>query len=74
METAGEALARLTSAAHHRSMTDDEYERRALELQDQIAAMTDKELVRAYNQTDGNPGDPYVEALLAVIQERNLDL
>ncbi len=74
MEASGEALAWLTSEANHHRMTDEEYERQALELQDRIAAMSDKELADAYNATDGTPGDPYVEALVSALQERNVDI
>jgi len=45
-----------------------------LSLEQQIAAMSDKELVKAYQETDGTPGDPYAKALLSVIHERRLDL
>ena len=55
-------------------MTQDDYEHQALELGEQIDAMSDKELVKAYQETDGTPGDPYVDALLSFIQARNLDL
>lgn len=57
-----------------RMMTDDEYERRALELQDRIATMTDQELVAEYQKTDGTAGDPYVDALAAALEERDVDL
>ncbi len=36
--------------------------------------MTDRELVVAYQATDGAPGDARVEALLAEIERRELDL
>lgn len=55
-------------------MTPDEYEHQALELGERIAAMTDEELVAAFQKTEGIPGDPYSDALLAEIQQRNLDL
>ena len=67
-------LAWLTATIHIPSMTEDENEHQALELGEQIAAMTDKELVAAFQKTEGIPGDPYADALLAEIQERNLDL
>ena len=36
--------------------------------------LNDRDLVAAYHQTTGEPGDPLVEALIGEIQVRNLDL
>jgi len=41
---------------------------------DQIAAMPDPELLRAYQRTTGEPGDPVADALLAEIERRELDV
>lgn len=37
-------------------------------------ALSDADLRRAYLETDGEPGDPVADALLAEIQRRNLDI
>lgn len=56
-------------------MTDDEdYERRILEMQDRIATMSDAEVKQAYEATDGEPGDAWVDALANAPQERNIDV
>lgn len=36
--------------------------------------MTDRELLAAYQRTNGEPGEPEADALLAEIERRNLDL
>ncbi|WP_337137671.1 hypothetical protein [Sphingomonas aquatica] len=36
--------------------------------------MTDRALIEAYQATDGTPGEERVEALLAEIERRGLDL
>ena len=38
------------------------------------AEMTDSELIEAFERTDGKPGSPEVDALIAEIERRNLDL
>lgn len=41
---------------------------------DGTGILNDRDLVAAYHQTTGEPGDPLVEALIGEIQVRNLDL
>lgn len=41
---------------------------------DQAAAFNDEELLRAYQQTDGEPGDDVADTLLAEIERRGLDV
>ena len=38
-----------------------------------IIVMSDAALLAAYERTDGEPGDPEADALLAEIQRRDLD-
>ena len=40
----------------------------------QLKAMSDADLVAAYNRTVGNVDDPDTDGLLAEIERRNLDL
>lgn len=54
-------------------MDEHAYEQRALNLQDRIATMTDKDVRQAYEATDGIPGDPWVDALAATMKERSID-
>ncbi len=37
-------------------------------------ALTDAELIAAFLATDGEPGDPLADALLAEIERRGLDV
>ncbi|MDQ0839774.1 hypothetical protein [Sphingomonas faeni] len=39
-----------------------------------ILALSDQQLVESYQQTAGEPGEIYKEALLAEIERRNLDI
>ncbi|WP_268796026.1 hypothetical protein [Sphingomonas sp. Leaf17] len=39
-----------------------------------LATMTDAELLSAYQQTTGEPGDPIADALAAEIERRGLDI
>lgn len=39
-----------------------------------IRLLPDHDLVRAYERTDGEPGNPEADALLAEIERRNLGL
>lgn len=39
-----------------------------------LAGLLDAELVAAYQRTDGEPGNPEADALLAEIERRGLDL
>ena len=55
-------------------MTLEEYEQQALELEDRIASMSDKEVVAEYQKTTGEPGDPWVDRLVNEMQERGIDL
>jgi len=51
--------------------------RRALadvEVPNALATMADADLLRAYQRTDGVPGNPAADALLAEIERRGLDL
>lgn len=41
---------------------------------DDPSELSDAELRRAYLQTNGEPGDPVADALLAEIERRHLDL
>ncbi|WP_203311566.1 hypothetical protein [Sphingomonas beigongshangi] len=54
-------------------MTDDEFERQAIELHKRIALMDDKQLLAAYQATDGDPDDPYTDALALALRDRNID-
>lgn len=39
-----------------------------------IVAMTNMQLVENYQQTSGEPGDPYGDAMLSEIERRNLGI
>jgi hypothetical protein len=52
---------------------DDPHEQQALEAQDRIATMSDKELKAAYEATDGTPGDPWTDFLAQAMNERGID-
>jgi hypothetical protein len=52
---------------------DDDFEATALDYQDQIAAMTDNEILQAYQATDGDPDSPWQSALAVALQERGVD-
>jgi hypothetical protein len=54
--------------------TPDEYEATALDNIERIAAMTNDEVRRAYLERDQDCGTPYVEALVAELQSRNIDV
>lgn len=54
-------------------MTLEEYEQQALELGDRIASMDDEELVKEYQKTTGEPGDPWVDRLVNEMAERGVD-
>lgn len=41
---------------------------------EEISALSDRELLAAYQRTTGEPGDAEVEALVAEIQKRDLDV
>jgi len=41
---------------------------------DQLRAMSDADLLEAYQRTSGEPGDVSADALLAEIERRNLDI
>jgi len=41
---------------------------------DQLKAMSDEDLLTAYQRTSGEPGDVSADALVAEIQRRNLDI
>jgi len=43
-------------------------------LNDAPAGLTDRDLLAAYQRTTGEPGDPQVEAILAEIERRGLDI
>jgi hypothetical protein len=53
-------------------MTDDEYDRRALDLQERIAMMSDDELRATYLASDED--DPWQSALAAECEARGIDL
>lgn len=57
-----------------RMETPDEYEATALDNIERIAAMTDDEVRRAYLECDQECGEPYVEALVAELEARNIDV
>jgi len=40
---------------------------------DDPKSLTDQELLSAYEETSGEPGDPIADALLAEIKRRGLD-
>lgn len=52
----------------------DAYEATALDTIERIAAMTDDEVRRAYLECDQDCGEPFVEALVAELQARNIDV
>lgn len=54
--------------------TPDEYEATALDIGERIAAMTNEEVRRAYLECDAECGDSYVEALIAELQARKIDV
>lgn len=56
-----------------RIMTDDEFEQQAIELQERIALMDDRQLLAAYQATDGDPNDPYADALAMALKDRDID-
>ena len=39
-----------------------------------LATMADADLLRAYQRTDGVPGNPVADVILAEIERRNLDV
>lgn len=41
---------------------------------DQVRAFSDADLFAAYQRTDGEPGNPEADALLAEIKRRELDI
>jgi hypothetical protein len=41
---------------------------------EQVKAMTDAALLAAYQRTEGEPGNPEADALLAEIKRRELDV
>lgn len=56
-------------------MTDDRStERYALERQDRMETMTDKEILEAYEATDGQQGDQWTDLLVAALKERSIDV
>lgn len=52
----------------------DDYEAHALDYQDRIAAMSNDEVLQAYEALDGDPDDPWQTALADALQERGIDL
>ncbi len=40
----------------------------------ELADLADKQIVAAYQRTDGEPGNPEADALLCEIERRGLDL
>jgi hypothetical protein len=52
----------------------DDFEAGALDLLDRIAAMSDVELLGAYQRTDGEPDNPVAALLCDEIQRRGLDI
>lgn len=52
----------------------DEFEAQALDVQDRIATMTDDQVRRAYLECDADCGDPYLEALVDALIDRNIDI
>lgn len=55
-------------------MDDDDYERRALDIQDRIAAMSDVDLKAAYMASETAAGEPVQDALLAELEARGIEL
>ena len=59
----------------HRCMDKaDKFEASALDHAERIASMTDDDVRRAYLATDGEDGAPWVEALIAELQTRGIDV
>ena len=52
----------------------DEFEAQALDIQDRLATMTDEELRAAYLACEGECGEPLLEALVAELEARNIDI
>jgi hypothetical protein len=52
---------------------EDDFEKTALDYQDTIAAMSDAEILQAYEATDGDPDSPWQSALAVALQERGVD-
>lgn len=53
---------------------DDDFEASALDYQDRIAAMSDSEILQAYEATDGDPDSPWQAALALALEERGIDV
>lgn len=51
----------------------DDHEATALEMQDRIAMLTDKEVRAAYLASDAEAGDPWQDALAQAMSEREID-
>ncbi|PTW49373.1 hypothetical protein C8J25_101881 [Sphingomonas faeni] len=54
-------------------MQDHEHEATALEFQDLIAKMNDKQLRASYLASAAEAGDPWQDALAAAMSERGID-
>lgn len=54
--------------------TDHDCEASALDIQDRIAAMSDKAIRTAYLASDGIPGNPWTDALARAMRERGVDI
>lgn len=54
--------------------TEKQDEQQALECQDRIETMTDKEILEAYEKTNGQPGDQWVDLLAAALEARKIDV
>lgn len=52
----------------------DRHEDTALSYIDRIACMSDAELRSAYLESDGEPGDPWPDALAQACDERGIDI
>ena len=57
-----------------RSVPMTEVDLTAIRVPNRIIVMSDAALLAAYERTDGEPGDPETDALLAEIHRRELDL
>lgn len=54
--------------------SDHSNEQHALECQDRIETMSDKQILEAYEATNGEPGSLWTDLLVAAIDARGIDV
>lgn len=55
-------------------MDEHEYDQRIFKIEDRILTMTDDEIRAAYLASDGEPGDPWVDALTSALDAPGIDI